>query len=595
MHDTLRFWLDRGVDGFRMDVVHCIGKDPALPDDPPELAALSHVPLNDRPETHELLRGIRGVLDEYPGDRMAVGEVYLLDTAGSRPTTATTTSCTSLQLPAAVRAVGRGDVASARSTIVERELDPVDALADVGAVEPRHHAPPHPLRRPRPGPAPPPCCCSPCGARRSSTPARSSAWRTRSIPAGPGRRPRRPRRLPGADPVGRRRPTTAGRPPTRGCPGRPTPTHRNVASEQADPASILHLYRRLLAARRASPRPARRRPRAARRLPDGVLGYERVADDGDRRVVLINFTDVGRGRPRRRAGTIEVATDGADEGQPFAGTLGRRPGRRPPPLSPTASSSQVRSRQRRSGRGRSGEGLAGAGLEHAGRRGRRRPARPRRRRDGGSARRPARPASRWTDGRPASLRSSASMSPRVAEQRGVDLEVAAELADPGRHQRHGRAQLAVELARLVLLGRAPSGRARPSLTAAMHGFGLVAPQVAVVEAADLAEVVGRRRRALGDADEREVGQHVAHRLVDLGRPALAPRGDRLGDPAGRAAQLAGLLDPPPRLVGVARAAVADAGVLALGLGPLEPAARLAGRPRAGRRRRAGARRRRPRR
>ena len=38
MHDTLRFWLDRGVDGFRMDVVHCIGKDPALPDVPAERA-----------------------------------------------------------------------------------------------------------------------------------------------------------------------------------------------------------------------------------------------------------------------------------------------------------------------------------------------------------------------------------------------------------------------------------------------------------------------------------------------------------------------------------------------------------------------------
>ena len=32
MHDALRFWLDRGVDGFRMDVIHAIGKDPDLPD-----------------------------------------------------------------------------------------------------------------------------------------------------------------------------------------------------------------------------------------------------------------------------------------------------------------------------------------------------------------------------------------------------------------------------------------------------------------------------------------------------------------------------------------------------------------------------------
>lgn len=34
MHQVLRFWLDRGVDGFRADVIHCIGKDPTLPDDP---------------------------------------------------------------------------------------------------------------------------------------------------------------------------------------------------------------------------------------------------------------------------------------------------------------------------------------------------------------------------------------------------------------------------------------------------------------------------------------------------------------------------------------------------------------------------------
>ncbi len=81
MHDTLRFWLDRGVDGFRMDVVHAIGKDPDLPDDPPELAGVPHSALNHHPFTHELVRGLRGVLEEYDGDRMMVGEVYLLDTA----------------------------------------------------------------------------------------------------------------------------------------------------------------------------------------------------------------------------------------------------------------------------------------------------------------------------------------------------------------------------------------------------------------------------------------------------------------------------------------------------------------------------------
>jgi len=80
MHDTLRFWLDRGVDGFRMDVVHLLGKDLA-DDDPPEVLEQlsSHVPRNDVPVTHERLRRIRAVLDEYPGDRTSVGEVYLLD------------------------------------------------------------------------------------------------------------------------------------------------------------------------------------------------------------------------------------------------------------------------------------------------------------------------------------------------------------------------------------------------------------------------------------------------------------------------------------------------------------------------------------
>jgi len=82
MHDVLRFWLDRGVDGFRADVVHLIGKDPALPDVAefnPIGGHLSIVGSHDYPGTHELLRGIRRVLDEYP-ERMMVGEVNLTQT-----------------------------------------------------------------------------------------------------------------------------------------------------------------------------------------------------------------------------------------------------------------------------------------------------------------------------------------------------------------------------------------------------------------------------------------------------------------------------------------------------------------------------------
>ncbi|QGG94986.1 alpha-amylase family glycosyl hydrolase [Actinomarinicola tropica] len=77
MHDTLRFWLDRGVDGFRADVVHLIGKGEELAD-LPERKASNLVVSIDEPFTHELLRRIRALLDSYPQHPMMVGEVYLL-------------------------------------------------------------------------------------------------------------------------------------------------------------------------------------------------------------------------------------------------------------------------------------------------------------------------------------------------------------------------------------------------------------------------------------------------------------------------------------------------------------------------------------
>jgi alpha-glucosidase len=75
MHSVLRFWLDRGVDGFRADVVHLVGKDEALPDQPAELADL--VESYEHPRTHDLLRDVRRILDRYSGDRVIVGEVPL--------------------------------------------------------------------------------------------------------------------------------------------------------------------------------------------------------------------------------------------------------------------------------------------------------------------------------------------------------------------------------------------------------------------------------------------------------------------------------------------------------------------------------------
>ncbi|MFZ9042164.1 MAG: glycoside hydrolase family 13 protein [Ilumatobacteraceae bacterium] len=75
---TLRFWLDRGIDGFRIDVAHGCTKDPAYPDldgrpGDVHLDLIVDHPYWDRDELHDLVRSWRRVVDEY-ADRMMVAE-----------------------------------------------------------------------------------------------------------------------------------------------------------------------------------------------------------------------------------------------------------------------------------------------------------------------------------------------------------------------------------------------------------------------------------------------------------------------------------------------------------------------------------------
>ncbi len=81
--EIIRFWLDLGVDGFRVDVAHALAKDPEYPDvgeEVEELLAtpdsLDHHPFWDRPELHEIVRGWRSVLEEYESTVM-VAEAWL--------------------------------------------------------------------------------------------------------------------------------------------------------------------------------------------------------------------------------------------------------------------------------------------------------------------------------------------------------------------------------------------------------------------------------------------------------------------------------------------------------------------------------------
>ncbi len=79
--EVFRFWLERGVDGFRLDVFNAYFKHPEMPDNPPKFGLRGfdrqrHIYEIDQPELMPLLTELRALLDSYP-DSYAVGETYL--------------------------------------------------------------------------------------------------------------------------------------------------------------------------------------------------------------------------------------------------------------------------------------------------------------------------------------------------------------------------------------------------------------------------------------------------------------------------------------------------------------------------------------
>jgi alpha-glucosidase len=91
MLDVLRFWMDRGVDGFRMDVIGLLIKDSELRDNPPDPTARPELPENDifsrqlhiytedQDEVHDILKDIRALLDSYTTPdcpRCGIGELW---------------------------------------------------------------------------------------------------------------------------------------------------------------------------------------------------------------------------------------------------------------------------------------------------------------------------------------------------------------------------------------------------------------------------------------------------------------------------------------------------------------------------------------
>lgn len=79
LEETMRFWLDRGVDGFRIDVAHGMAKAPGLPDMDAPSVILKHTDTDPRfnnEAVHDIHRMIRRVTDDYPGTAN-VGEVWV--------------------------------------------------------------------------------------------------------------------------------------------------------------------------------------------------------------------------------------------------------------------------------------------------------------------------------------------------------------------------------------------------------------------------------------------------------------------------------------------------------------------------------------
>ncbi|BBJ37791.1 hypothetical protein SSPO_005090 [Streptomyces antimycoticus] len=260
-HDTLRFWLDRGVDGFRFDVAHGMAKDLTEPlrDLGPHQVHHSIVgdgwegghPFWDREEVHGLLRGFRETVDAYAPARVTVAESWAALERRSLYTRPDELHqafnfdfLTAAWDPAALRATIDRSLALARST----GAAPTWVLSnhDVIRHASRLQLPRAPTRKPgsspgapsrsstpgRPcaGPAPPRSCSSPCRAPPTSTKVRNWAcprWRTcptmccaTRCAAAPGEGARAATgagcRFPGA----RKPPRTASGRPNRGCPNR---------------------------------------------------------------------------------------------------------------------------------------------------------------------------------------------------------------------------------------------------------------------------------------------------------------------------------------------------------------------------------------
>ena len=133
MYDVLRFWLDRGVDGFRVDVLWLLIKDDQFRDNPPNPAWRPNQPgvdrllqrySADRPEVQDVVAEMRGILDAYTGSRAHWRGLFANQAPGRLLRTRHEGRSLAIQLPAHLRAMEcrcyRGDRGGIRGGVTER-------------------------------------------------------------------------------------------------------------------------------------------------------------------------------------------------------------------------------------------------------------------------------------------------------------------------------------------------------------------------------------------------------------------------------------------------------------------------------------------
>jgi alpha-glucosidase len=315
---VVRTWLDRGVDGFRLDVFNTFYKDERLRSNPRRLGGRgawswqTHVHDRNQPQLRELLRELRAIVDERPG-RMTVGELFdgtLADAAGLIGPGHLVFDFTLLSLPWSAAAF-RGAL-EARDAAFGLDRWPANVLSNHD--QPRQasrFAPADDAAHPAEGDARAKVAATMLLTLRG-TPflyyGEEIGLRNLSIPSAEAFDPPA-RRASFLFPWWNRDQARGPMPWTSGAgagfstappwlPLAPDADRRNVAAQAGDPASVLATYRRLLRLRRETPALHRGDQELLRQDDGDVLVYRRSSEGSA--LVALNFAS--------RPATIVVPT-----------------------------------------------------------------------------------------------------------------------------------------------------------------------------------------------------------------------------------------------------------------------------------------------